>query len=325
MDHDDARQAPPVWETLMTLYGDFLRDDHRRMHKWFQYFPAYEAHFARFRNRHLTIFEIGVGEGGSLDQWRGYFGPFATIVGIDIYPRCRQLEGDQIHIRIGSQTDRAFLASIIEEFGPPDIVIDDGSHLQHHIQATFDFLYPLVAKNGVYLVEDLHAAYWPDHGGGLRRPGSFIETAKDLVDQMHANYVSTGAIRSRAGERTTSVHFYDSVVVFEVGEARTMGSKTTGQSARFDGAWAPEGMTKGEFNQVVEAALSDIEKNGPRWAAVIEILDSPPPPRASSRPISRPCAPQPHGSSRPRSEPSPASWGGANPASAASHRPPSAL
>jgi hypothetical protein len=48
---------------------------------------------------------------------------------------------------------------VVAEFGHPDIVIDDGSHFQPHINVTFDFMFPLVAKNGVYLVEDLHAAY----------------------------------------------------------------------------------------------------------------------------------------------------------------------
>ena len=249
----------------MTLYGDYLRDDHRRMHKWYQYFPAYEAHFARFRNRHITIFEIGVGEGGSLDQWRAYFGPFAVIVGIDIYPRCRQLEGDQIHIRIGSQTDLAFLAGIVEEFGAPDIVIDDGSHLQHHINATFNFLYPFVAKNGVYLVEDLHTAYWPPHGGGLRRPESFIETAKNLVDQMHVDYIGKDTIRTPIGDRTTSVHFYDSVVVFEVGEARKQGNKTTGQSERFDTRWAPDGVDADAFSKISDEIVENIEKSNPLW------------------------------------------------------------
>lgn len=247
----------------MTLYGDYLRDDHRRIHKWYQYFPAYEAHFERFRNRHTTVFEIGVGEGGSLDQWRAYFGPFANIVGIEIYPRCKQLEGDQIHIRIGNQTDLGFLGRVIEEFGAPDIVIDDGSHLQHHINTTFDFLYPLVAKNGVYLVEDLHAAYWPNHGGGLLRPGSFIETAKSFVDKMHADYIEGASVRTAAGDRTTSVHFYDSVVVFEVGEARKMGNRTTGEAARFDGEWAPEGTSREEFARFVDASLKDMEKQGP--------------------------------------------------------------
>jgi hypothetical protein len=244
----------------MTLYSEFLGGNHRRMHKWHQYFPAYEAHFQRFQNRHITLFEIGIGEGGSLEQWRGYLGPFATIVGLDIYPRTKQVEEDQVHVRIGSQTDVAFLASVVAEFGPPDIVIDDGSHIQSHINTTFDFLYPMVAKNGVYLVEDLHAAYWPNHGGGLRAAGSFIETAKTYVDRMHAPYA--GEAPDPDGARTKSIHFYDSVVVFEVGEQRVMANSTTGDAARFDTRWAPPDHTPETFDLVVEAALKDMDKPG---------------------------------------------------------------
>jgi hypothetical protein len=250
----------------MTLYGEYLKENHRRIHKWYQYFPVYESHFERFRNRHITIFEIGVGEGGSLQLWRGYFGPFATIVGLDVYPRCKQLEDDQIRIRIGSQTDLDFLAKVVEEFGPPDIVIDDGSHLQAHVNTTFDFLYPKVAKNGVYLVEDLHAAYWPDHGGGLRSPASFIETAKTYVDLMHAAYVRGDPIATPAGDRTTSVHFYDSVVVFEVGEHRVMGNRTTGDAALFDGTWAPPGESREAFAAEIHEQLRDLETPGPQHA-----------------------------------------------------------
>jgi hypothetical protein len=243
----------------MTLYGDFLADNHRRMHKWYQYFPVYERHFERFRNRHITLFEIGIGEGGSLQQWRRYFGPFAILVGIDIYPRCKQVEEHQVHVRIGSQADIGFLESVVAEFGTPDIVIDDGSHLQHHVNASFDFLYPRVAKNGVYVVEDLHAAYWPNHGGGVRAPGSFIETIKIYIDRMHAGYTNDQSLRSAAGERTTSIHVYDSITVFEVGERRTAAERLTGDPALFSGSWAPPGKTSEEFDQVVAAALQDME------------------------------------------------------------------
>jgi hypothetical protein len=231
----------------MTLYGDYLSFDHRRMHKWHQYFAVYEQHFERFRNRHITLFEIGVGEGGSLQQWRRYFGPFATVVGVDINPVCKQVEEDQVHVRIGSQTDTAFLATLLAEFGPPDIVIDDGSHIQFDINTTFDVLYPHVAKNGVYLVEDLHAAYWPAEGGGLRRPDSFIERAKGFVDQMHAEYTwaeypGGNLPRNVLGDRTRSIHFYDSVVVLEVGEYRPKGQQRTGDVGLFDNNWkAPTG------------------------------------------------------------------------------------
>ncbi len=243
----------------MTLYGDFFADNHRRMHKWYQYFPAYETHFERFRNRHVTVFEIGVGEGGSLQQWRNYLGPFAIIVGLDVYPRCQQVEEDQIHVRIGSQTDRDFLAAVVAEFGPPDIVIDDGSHLQRHVNITFDYLYPQVAKNGVYLVEDLHAAYWPNHGGGLHSRNSFLETAKSYVDLMHADYIGPDAVRTPAGDRTTSIHFYDSVVVFEVGERRVMGHRETGDARLFSNDWIAPGHTRESFEEVVRDAIGTLE------------------------------------------------------------------
>jgi hypothetical protein len=230
----------------MTLYGEFLSPHHRRTHKWYQYFAAYEQHFERFRNRHITVFEIGIGEGGSLQAWRRYFGPFATVVGIDINPLCKQVEEDQVHVRIGSQTDTQFLAGLLAEFGNPDIVIDDGSHIQTDISTTLDFLYPHVAKNGVYLVEDLHAAYWPKEGGGLRRPESFIERAKGFVDQMHAEYTwaeypGGDLPRNALGDRTRSIHFYDSVVVLEVGEYRPKRHQLTGDAALFRHDWvAPD-------------------------------------------------------------------------------------
>jgi hypothetical protein len=224
----------------MTLFGEYLTNTQRRIFKWHQYFPIYEWHFERFKNRHVTVFEIGVGEGGSLQQWRRYLGPFATIVGLDHAPICQQVEEDQIYVRVGKQDDTSFLARVCEEFGPPDIVIDDGSHIMTHINATFAYLYPRVSKNGVYLVEDLHAAYWPDHGGGLHHPDSFIERAKSYVDELHAEYSGGTVPRTALGDRTTSIHFYDSVIVFEVGEYRPKRHSNTGNPDLFRSDWTPE-------------------------------------------------------------------------------------
>ncbi|MBV9756453.1 MAG: hypothetical protein JO047_05310 [Alphaproteobacteria bacterium] len=220
-------------------FADFLTGDHRRTHKWYQYFPVYERHCERFRNRHVTLFEIGIAEGGSMQLWRRHLGPFVRIVGIDVNPICKQLEEDQIQVRIGSQDNLEFLAQVLLEFGSPDIVIDDGSHLQGHVNATFDFLYPHVAKNGVYVIEDLHAAYWPDHGAGLRHPASFIERAKGYIDEMHAHYTGGELPPSALGQRTTSIHFYDSIVVLEVGEFRVAQQAMTGDASRFRADWRP--------------------------------------------------------------------------------------
>ena len=201
----------------MTLWGDFLCHRGRGIHKFRHYFPIYERHFARYVNRPVTVLEIGCGAGGSLQMWRRYFGPHARIVGLDIRPECQSFEDDQTAIRIGDQSDPAFLSQVIDEFGPPDIVLDDGSHVMEHVIASFSFLYGRTAPDGVYVVEDLHTAYWDEYGGGLNRSGSFIELCKNLVDELNADW-TRGALPPTDFTRCTqSIHFYDSVAVFERG------------------------------------------------------------------------------------------------------------
>ena len=154
----------------MDLWADFLKNDGRMINKWTHYFPAYERHFARFRNLSTTMVEIGCGRGGSLQMWKRYFGPFAQIVGIDIKAVCKKFEGRvKIAVRIGDQADPAFLKSVVDEFGPIDIVLDDGSHQMQHMAASFEFLYPRLQRNGVYMVEDLHTCYSSKFGGGYKK------------------------------------------------------------------------------------------------------------------------------------------------------------
>ncbi|WP_130470542.1 class I SAM-dependent methyltransferase [Candidatus Magnetaquicoccus inordinatus] len=202
----------------MNLWSAFLshQDADHPTHKWKYYFPVYERYFQHFIYKPLTFLEIGCWRGASTRLWKRYFGPHATIIGVDINPACKAYEEDQIHIRIGAQQDTQFLQSLLDEFGVPDIVLDDGSHMMSHVTATFEFLYPRMAKNGIYMVEDLHTAYWQRFEGGLRRPTTFIEKAKGLIDEMHAHYTQGGALLPTNFTHTTmSVCFYDSMVVFE--------------------------------------------------------------------------------------------------------------
>ena len=201
----------------MTLYGDFITNDARELHKWKHYFPPYERHFSPFINRSVVFIEIGVNKGGSLQFWKRYFGPHANIIGIDINPHCKDLEEDQVSIRIGNQADPGFLQSILDEFGSPDVVLDDGSHIMAHTLESFRFLYPRMTKNGVYLVEDMHTSYWPEFQGGVRQEGSFIEVCKGLIDELNADHTRGVIQPSWFTKSTLSMHFYDSLVVFERG------------------------------------------------------------------------------------------------------------
>jgi hypothetical protein len=201
--------------SVMDLYSLFLKNQGRIIHKWKHYFPIYERHFSRFRGTSCIMYEIGVGSGGSLQMWKEYLGPHAKIIGIDINASCKAFEEDQIHVRIGSQDDTAFLQSVLNEFGYPDIVLDDGSHIMQHVNTTFDFLYPKISRTGVYMIEDLHTAYFDAYGGGIGNKGSFIEKAKGIVDYINGDY--WGNPQNPYNQNTMSISFYDSVVVLERG------------------------------------------------------------------------------------------------------------
>lgn len=199
----------------MGLFDIFLANTGHECHKWEHYFPIYEQHLGRFRNQSILLFEIGVFHGGSLPIWKKWLGPLATIVGIDVNPECKAYESQDGHIRIGNQADHDFLKKVLVEFGTPDIVIDDGSHKQADMTASFCFLYPFLNNNGVYLIEDMHACYWKEYGGGLKSPDSFMEKCKELIDALHGWYYMEEKKLPYITKNTWSISFYDSVTVIE--------------------------------------------------------------------------------------------------------------
>ena len=196
----------------------FRSNKKRLINKWIHYFDIYHRHFERFRGKPITVVEFGVSQGGSLQMWRSYFGRKARIYGVDIDPRCADLGGRRTKVFIGDQADREFLRSIAAEVGPIDVLIDDGGHRMRQQIATFEELYPHVKEDGVFLVEDMHTSYWKGFGGGYRRPGTFMEYAKGLTDQLNAWHSREDGFEVDEFTRTTkSMHFYDSIVVFEKG------------------------------------------------------------------------------------------------------------
>ncbi|TVP71993.1 MAG: class I SAM-dependent methyltransferase [Rhodobacteraceae bacterium] len=206
-------QKPAQYSGAMEEF--FWENKERAIHKWLHYLPIYERHFAAFRNRPVKVLEIGVQNGGSARMWRDWFGPEAVIFGIDIDPDCAVANGEAAQIRIGSQADPEFLRATVAEMGGLDVVIDDGSHVMSHIHESFRTLFPLLSEGGVYLVEDLHTAYWSDFEGGYRRQSSFLETAKTMIDDMHCWYHGFGQQERASANALGGLHFYDSIVVID--------------------------------------------------------------------------------------------------------------
>ncbi len=208
---DEARQLAEAG----AMTDVFFAQAGRRVHKWVHYLGIYDRYFRAFCGSKVNILEIGVSKGGSLDMWRDYFGPSATITGIDVDPECAGYVSEPNHVRIGSQDDPAFLRRVVEELGVPDIILDDGSHIGRHQRASFDILFPLLADTGLYMIEDMHSAYWPGiHEGGHRRKGTAIEHVKDMIDDMHAWYHNRATV-SPARDQIGAIHVHDSITVIE--------------------------------------------------------------------------------------------------------------
>jgi len=198
------------------LEAHFRANTGRLISKWQHYFEIYDRHFSPYRGKPVRVLEFGVSHGGSLRMWRWYFGAAAQIVGVDVDPACAALAEPGIEIVIGDQADPALHRSLRERFGSFDIVIDDGGHRMEQQITTLVELYPAVNLGGLYVAEDLHTSYFPQWGGGLRHPGTFIELAKQLIDRQHAWF---GPIPELPPDHFTqtgyALHFYDSLLVIE--------------------------------------------------------------------------------------------------------------
>jgi cephalosporin hydroxylase len=202
---------------MSALWEHYLPYENLTTLKHPHFFPVYERHFAPWRDRTVTVLEIGVYRGGSLKLWQRYFGPRATIIGLDHMPACKEHESPGIHVFIGNQCDAKILDEIIEKHGVPDIVIDDGSHYSDHVLMTFRHLYPKMQKNSVYVVEDTYHSYQKIYEGGYHNPNSFINTSKTFIDQLHLGY-SKDIVEDPDLRGTFGISFYDGIMVFEKGD-----------------------------------------------------------------------------------------------------------
>jgi len=198
---------------MKSLTELFESHNEKIVFKWTHYLDLYERYLSSFRNKSISILEIGVLNGGSLQLWKKYFGKNCNIVGIDINPNFKY-EEPQIKVEIGDQTDRKFLKYIVDTYGPFDIIIDDGSHIQNHIKTSFDFLYDYVKDDGVYVIEDTHTAYMKSYNGGLKSPLNIIHHISKFVDDIHFRYIKDFFYVKKI-KNIKSISFYDSIIFIE--------------------------------------------------------------------------------------------------------------
>ena len=207
----------------LTKLARFFGSDKALGHHYTQH---YETHFRAWRYRPLTLLEIGVGGnanpkggGASLRMWKAYF-PRARIVGIDLHDK-HWHDQHRIQTYRGSQADPEFLRRVIGEIGPPDIVVDDGSHRCEHVIVSFNMLFPLMKDEAIYACEDLQSSYWPEFGGTELAPDDTTTSMgffKSLVHGLnHAEFRTPGHARGTYERAITAIHFYHNMVFIRKG------------------------------------------------------------------------------------------------------------
>lgn len=213
-------------ELSIKLEADSLNDlekfcfleKHKCINKLMHYFEAYDRFFQKYRGKNVTILEIGVNKGGSLQMWKKYFNTSnnkVQVYGIDIDPACKMLEEENIEIFIGSQEDREFLKNVKKRIGKVDILIDDGGHTMNQQIVTFEELFDLVDEEGIYLCEDTHTSYMERYGGEYRGT-TFIEYSKNFIDLVHVQYSETDELaRNKYSDEIKFITYCDSMVFIE--------------------------------------------------------------------------------------------------------------
>jgi hypothetical protein len=201
-------------------------NDTQQIGKLAHYLPIYESVIDR--TKPIRMLKIGSFYTESVRGWQEYLHPNSHIVGVDSNSKMLKIaDSEGIHVRIASEEGSvAFLKEVAAEFGPFDVIVDDGSHTSSHMVDSFRCLFAnFLSDGGVYIVGDVYCDYRKFYRDGRT---SFIDFVRALIDAMHAHYqVTTSETNFQVGHpdriREVSVpaitpilgaiEIYDSLVV----------------------------------------------------------------------------------------------------------------
>ncbi len=184
------------------------------------FIQLYEKYFSPYKESKINILEIGVDNGDSLRIWREYFSN-ANICGIDIDKKSFTI--DNTDILEGDQSDHNFLKLLIKKYKNFDIIIDDGSHQANHIITSFNFLFPYLNDNGLYVIEDLQTSYLPRYGGSrinLNKKKSSMNFVKSLTDSINYEHNNKPFFKKNIFDGLVkSIYFHQNIVFINKGKS----------------------------------------------------------------------------------------------------------
>lgn len=201
---------------------DFAMQQHGSDKHWLHHYtPYYTRHFDPIRDRELVVVEIGVGGygsknsgGRSLRAWKNYF-TTSQVFGIDVEPKSF-VDEPRIRTILANQSNPSDLSYVLSITGPPDIVIDDGSHVQSDTLTAFEVLFDAMNPGGIYVIEDLSMCYTTHYGGNAEplsasSPNVISDIGKwaDAVQYLHWCQMRSA---NRWQKMISEVHVYQGIV-----------------------------------------------------------------------------------------------------------------
>ena len=193
--------------------------------KWSNYFEIYENLFKRFKDKKITLVEVGIGNGGSLFMWRKYFGKKAKIIGVELNPEAKKLERNGFKIFIGDQSNPKFWENFYKKVGKVDILIDDGGHTNLQQITTFMESINHIKNGGMIIVEDTHTSFMKKKA--FRNPSkfSFISFTSALIEAIHRRNPMVKKKINYLSKLIQSIEYYDSITVIKIAYKKLKKSK----------------------------------------------------------------------------------------------------
>jgi len=213
----------------MNIYTAIHSRKRGAMLKHAHFYNIYSEHFAPFQNRPVRLLEIGVYNGGSLYMWRNFFEKAEKIVGIDIDPYCKRWtdRDENIFVEIGDQVDAEFLKYINDEYGPFDIIIDDGGHENNQVIQSFKILFPLLSNEGIYVIEDTYHSYWPDYSCDRDKSTELVDDVGKVkggkpikIDKTRSDITSMQFLQSLTDKMNSAAYINGGAESAEAGKSR---------------------------------------------------------------------------------------------------------
>jgi hypothetical protein len=120
----------------------------------------YDENFKKYKDKKITLVEIGVRSGASLKLWSEYFSNKAKIYGLDnLYDKDihsvpvneEWTSASNVEYIVGD----AYTQEVCDKLGKIDILIDDGPHtLESHIKL-LELYIPKMNTGGLLIIEDV--------------------------------------------------------------------------------------------------------------------------------------------------------------------------